>query len=245
MVATASPRSFVPASDRPRRLRSQLESALPRAAGPARAIAGRAGAVAGRLLRADSGRRRVRQPPVHRQELPHRRRRRSRSAYMQFVEEIEPKIKPLFFRAAEEISRLAPPRRQLDAASGTPCWTASGRRTSNCSARRTCRWRRRSPSSSPSTTRSCGAMMVSSAARSTRMQQIARFHEETDRATRQQAWEASTERRLRDREAIEDDLRAAAAASASRSPPTPGCRDYRAFVWKALQAVRLHAGAIA
>jgi oligoendopeptidase F len=77
-----------------------------------------------------------------------------------------------------------------------------------------------------------GAMTVNFRGKEYTQQQLARFVEEPDRTTRQQAWEAGARRRLLDRQAIEDlfdqmlPLRQSMAANA-------GMDNYREFVWKA------------
>jgi len=79
-----------------------------------------------------------------------------------------------------------------------------------------------------------GKMMVNFRGADYTMQQMARFFEDTDRKTRQEAWEATTNRRMKDRDPIETifsslmPLRQKIAANA-------GCSDYRAFTWKALK----------
>src|SRR4029079_6328333 len=66
------------------------------------------------------------------------------------------------------------------------------------------------------------------------MQQMARFSEEPDRATRQEAWELATRRRLVDREKAGElfdkilPLREQIARNAD-------FKDYRAYTWKALK----------
>jgi oligoendopeptidase F len=63
------------------------------------------------------------------------------------------------------------------------------------------------------------------------LQQLGRFTEETDRATREEAWQAGSDRRLQDREKIEDlfdkvlPLRGQIARNA-------GMQTYRDFIWK-------------
>jgi len=77
-----------------------------------------------------------------------------------------------------------------------------------------------------------GAMMVFYRDREYTLQQLARFIEEPDRAVRQEAWELSTRRRMKDRHTIDDifekllPLRDKIASNANVS-------DYRAFCWKA------------
>jgi oligoendopeptidase F len=80
----------------------------------------------------------------------------------------------------------------------------------------------------------CGAMMVQFRGREYTQQQLARFIEEPDRQTRQEAWEAGTTRRLQDREKVELlfeqilPLREQIARNA-------GLSDFRAYMWKSLK----------
>jgi oligoendopeptidase F len=76
-----------------------------------------------------------------------------------------------------------------------------------------------------------GSMVVNFRGRDYTLQQLARFVEEPDRATRQEAWELTVNRRLQDSEAIERTfeqilpLRHQMALNA-------GLPDYRAYIWK-------------
>lgn len=78
----------------------------------------------------------------------------------------------------------------------------------------------------------CGAMMVNFRGRDYTQQQLARFTEEPDRTTREEAWRAGTARRLADREKIEDlfdkvlPLREKIAKNADM-------QTFRDFTWKA------------
>jgi oligoendopeptidase F len=80
----------------------------------------------------------------------------------------------------------------------------------------------------------CGAMTVQFRGTQYTLQQLARFTEETDRGTRQEAWEAATSRRLADRDAIDAifdrllPLRQKIARNAEMI-------DYREYSWKALK----------
>ena len=80
----------------------------------------------------------------------------------------------------------------------------------------------------------CGAMLVDFRGQTYTMQQLARFGEETDRATRQAAFEASAKRRMQDREPIEaifDKLLPLRQQIATNA----GFDNYRSFTWKALK----------
>jgi len=76
-----------------------------------------------------------------------------------------------------------------------------------------------------------GAMMVNFDGREQTIQQMVRYLELPERATREQAWRATTERWMRDRDAVEDifdsTLRLRNQMAANASLP-----DYRALTWK-------------
>jgi oligoendopeptidase F len=77
-----------------------------------------------------------------------------------------------------------------------------------------------------------GAMWVVFRGQEYTLQQLARFIEEPDRNTRQEAWEAGTRRRLIDRSAIDaifEQLLVARETIAKNA----GLSDYRAYAWKA------------
>lgn len=76
-----------------------------------------------------------------------------------------------------------------------------------------------------------GAMEVDFRGKTYTLPRLARFLEEPDRATRQEAWELTAERRLRDREAMDtifDDL----LSLRKRMAENADLPDYRAYVWK-------------
>jgi oligoendopeptidase F len=80
----------------------------------------------------------------------------------------------------------------------------------------------------------CGAMIVSFRGKDYTMQQMARFTEEPDRTTRQEAWEASTRRRLQDRAKVED-LFDRILPLRERIARNAGFANYREYTWKALK----------
>ena len=79
-----------------------------------------------------------------------------------------------------------------------------------------------------------GAMMVEFRGETYTQQQMGRFLEDPNRATRQEAWELANNRRLAERQSLDDifdkmlDLRAQVAANAD-------CDNYRTFIWKAME----------
>jgi oligoendopeptidase F len=153
-------------------------------------------------------------------------------AYLHFVENVEPQIKPLHFQLQRKY--MQSPARAALRGRGTGYaildrkWAADVElfRDENV------------PLETEVTKlvneydKTMGAMIVNFRGRDYTLQQLARFIEEPDRKTRQEAWEASTNRRLQDREKVEAvyekllPLREKIARNA-------GMSDYRAFVWKA------------
>jgi oligoendopeptidase F len=149
-------------------------------------------------------------------------------AYMHFIEEIEPKIKPLYFELQKKY--LASPFLRED----TPAKRILARK-----------WRadvelfrqENVPLETDAAKlnadydKICGAMMVQFRGKEYTMQQMMRFSEEPDRATREEAFRASADRRLADRAKVEEifekllALRAKIAANA-------GLASYRDFAWK-------------
>ena len=125
-----------------------------------------------------------------------------KAAYLDFVENVEPELKPAFF----ELQKKFLASEHADALSGERYdmlkkhWEADVElfREQNV----------------PLETRVtkivtkydevCGEMSVEFDGKEYTMQQMARFQEEPDRDTRERAWRASTDRRLQDREAIDD-----------------------------------------
>jgi oligoendopeptidase F len=150
-------------------------------------------------------------------------------AYLHFVEEVEPRIKPLSFQLQKKFLD-SPGARQLSG----PRYTILVRK-----------WRADvelfREANVPLETeihklnneydKISGAMMVNFRGKEYTLQQLARFVEEPDRRTRQEAWETSTARRLADREQIDGifdrllPLRETIAKNA-------GMADYRAYAWK-------------
>jgi oligoendopeptidase F len=152
------------------------------------------------------------------------------AAYMHYVENIEPNIKPLYFQLQKK-------------------YVEARRRTGLAGQRYTILERRWNadieifrdenvPLETAATKlvteydKTCAKMMVNFRGKEYTLQQLARFIEEPDRPTRQEAWELSVNRRLADREGIEaifDQLLPLRQKLAQNA----GLADYRAFVWKA------------
>jgi oligoendopeptidase F len=150
--------------------------------------------------------------------------------FMQFVEEVEPKIKPLAF-AMQRKYLDSPARKQLDPKRFETLdrrWQAEVEIFREINV----------PIDTQITKKVTeydeinGRMTINFRGKELTMQQAARHLEDPDRATRQEAWEVSSRRRLADVEAIETifesllPLRHKVAQNAELS-------DYRAFQWKA------------
>jgi oligoendopeptidase F len=80
----------------------------------------------------------------------------------------------------------------------------------------------------------CGAMQIEFRGKTYTPQQLGRFVEETDRATREAAWRAGTERRLKDRAAT-DGLFDRLVPLRHKIATNAGMSDFRAYMWKSLK----------
>jgi oligoendopeptidase F len=153
-------------------------------------------------------------------------------AYLHFVENVEPQIKPLHFGLQQKYMQ-SPARKQLTSRDVRyrildRKWAADVElfREENV------------PLETEVTKlvneydKTMGAMVVNFRGQDYTLQQLARFIEEPDRQTRQEAWEASTNRRLADRAKV-DDLFDKLLPLREKIARNAGMADYRAFVWKA------------
>ena len=155
-----------------------------------------------------------------------------KKAFLDFVEHIEPKLKPAMFAlqkkflASEHAAGLAGPRYDILKKK----WQADVDifREENV------------PLETEITKvvtqydEVCGDMMVSFDGGEYTMQQMARFQEETDRALRERAWRAATDRRLADRGRI-DDLFDKVLPMRQRIAENAGFKNYRDYQFKALK----------
>jgi oligoendopeptidase F len=155
-------------------------------------------------------------------------------AFMHYVENIEPKLKPVYFELQKRF--LESPHRD-ELAKRDPRYAILSRK-----------WqadvdifRAENVAIETDVTKLVteydkisGAMTVDFRGKTYTMQQLARFQEETDRATRQEAFEAAQKRRMQDVAAVGGifdkllPLRQAIATNA-------GFSDYRAYTWRALK----------
>ncbi|MGB7158038.1 MAG: M3 family oligoendopeptidase, partial [Tepidisphaeraceae bacterium] len=151
-------------------------------------------------------------------------------SYLRFVEEIDPKIKPLYFELQKKF--LASPHRSALTdgryAMLAQRWTPDVElfRDENV------------PLETEVTKlvneydKTCGAMIVTFRGNEYTVQQMAKFLEEPDRTIREEAFRASVARRLVDKEKIEslfDEILPIRARIAQNA----GLADYRAYTWKA------------
>jgi oligoendopeptidase F len=152
------------------------------------------------------------------------------AAFMHFVENIEPKIKPVYFELQKKF--IASPHRK----------SLTGKRFDMLNRN----WqsevelfRQENVDLETQVTKLVneydkifGSMMVDFRGQTYTPQQMARFLEDTDRTTREEAWRASTDRRLKHRSEIDklyDDLR----PIRDRIAKNAGLSDYRAYAFKA------------
>ncbi len=150
--------------------------------------------------------------------------------FMQFVEEVEPQIKPLFFKLQQKFL-ASPARKQL---TGKRYFVLDRKWATDVEL-----YRDENVPIETDITRIVneydkisGKMMVAFRGKEYTMQQMARFTEEPDRATREEAWLASTERRMQDVEPIETIFEKLLPMREQIAANT-GLPDYRTYCWKA------------
>ena len=152
------------------------------------------------------------------------------AAYMNFVENVEPKIKPIFFQIQKKFLS-SPFRTQLHGQrfellakkwgvdvelfrdENVPIETQITKTVTEYD-------------------KICGEMMVNFQGKDYTLQQMQKFIEKPDRPLRQEAWELVARRRLQDREKIED-LFEQLLPMREKVAKNAGLSDYRAYVWKA------------
>jgi oligoendopeptidase F len=150
--------------------------------------------------------------------------------YMQFVEDIEPNIKPLFF-AIQKKYLACPFRSELK---GKRYETLHRRWGADVALFR----QENVPLETEATRvnteydKICGAMMVDFEGGSYTIQQMARFQEKLDRDVRQRAWQAAANRRLRDADSIEP-LFERLLGLRQRIASNAGLDNFRSVIWLA------------
>jgi oligoendopeptidase F len=156
----------------------------------------------------------------------------AKQAYLDFVEHVEPQLKPRQFRLSEIFlkhpQRAALPKARYEVFDRDNAVTVELFREQNV------------PLETEETKLGqqyqelTGAMTVNFRGEEKTLQQMAPFYEEPDRAVRQQAWELVVNRRLLDAETMEtifDDLMKLRAQIATHA----GCANYRDFAWRKLR----------
>lgn len=153
-------------------------------------------------------------------------------AYMHYVQEIQPKLKPLMFELQRKFA-ASPHRAGLQ----EPKLALLGKRWQadiDLFRQENVPLQTRVTEISTEYGKVMGGMIVEFRGQSYTLQQLARFLEETDRPTREQAWTLATNRRLEARDTIDDlfdkllDLRQQIAANA-------GLSDYREYIWRSMK----------
>jgi oligoendopeptidase F len=150
-------------------------------------------------------------------------------AYLQYVEEIEPRVKPLAF-ALQKRFLESPAAKQL-----------SGQRYAMLMRKWKAEVELFRQENVPLETevtklnneydKVCAVMMAEFRGKEYTLQQMARFLEEPDRQTRREAWELVAKRRLRDREAI-DAIYDKQLPIRQKVAQNAGMGDFRAWAWK-------------
>ena len=153
-------------------------------------------------------------------------------AYLHFVENVDPKLKPLFFELQKRF--LASPARAA--------LVARDRRYAMLERKWQAEVEIFRPQNVPLDTeltklnneydKVTGDQMVTFRGREYTPQQIARFYEDPDRATREAAWQSATDRRLADAERLEA-LFDKQLPLRQRVAENAGLRTYRDYAWKA------------
>ena len=151
------------------------------------------------------------------------------AAFLKFVEQIEPPIKPLFFQLQKKF--VESPHRAGLTAAGCDILARHWQADVEIFREQNVPLQTESEKLINEYDKICGAMMISFRGREYTPQQMGRFLEEPDRATRQEAWIATTERRMRDRAAMEDIFDKLLAIRGQIAANT-GLPDYRAYIWK-------------
>jgi oligoendopeptidase F len=155
-----------------------------------------------------------------------------KKAYLDYVENIEPKLKPVMFRLQKKFLSS----QHADALSGERYDILKKKWQADVEI-----YRDENVPIETQVTKLvtqydeiCGDMIVSFEGREYTMQQMARFQEETDRNLRERAWRAATERRLADRQKI-DELFDQVLPLRQKIAENAGFKNYRDYQFKALK----------
>ena len=150
--------------------------------------------------------------------------------FMQFVEEVEPKIKPLAFALQQKF--LSSPAVSLLDEKRYGILIKQWRTEVELFRPENVQLETQITKLNNDYDKLCGAMMVEFDGKERTMQQMARYAEQTDRGLRQRAWEVSAARRLKDRDAI-DDIFDQLMSVRSKIAENAGMDSYRSYIWKA------------
>lgn len=151
-------------------------------------------------------------------------------AYMNFVENVMPHVKPMIFELQKKY--VASPHREKLDRQRYFVMDRSWKTGVELFRQENIPLETQATKAVTQYNKLCGQMLVNFQGKEYTLQQLARFIEEPDRQVRQQAWELSANRRKQDREAINTifqellDIRQKIAANA-------GLANYRDYIWKA------------
>lgn len=151
------------------------------------------------------------------------------AAYLHFIENVEPELKPLFFEVQKKCVE-SPFSKDLPAAEYEVLlrnWQTDVElfRPENVPLQTEL------TKLSTQYDKICGAMTVEFQGQTYTLPQMSRFLEETDRATRQAAWQAIWERRGQDRERIDEIFQELLTKRHQLAQQT-GLNDFRDYIWK-------------
>ena len=153
--------------------------------------------------------------------------------YMHFIEAVEPRLKPIFF-ALQKKYLASPHRKKLMGKDSKRFFVLDRSWKTDVEL-----FRDENVPLETQVTKQvsqydkiCGAMMVDFEGKQLTMQQMAKFLEKIDRPLRQRAWEASANRRLRDRAALEE-IYDKCRVLRQQIAKNAGLKDYRQFAFKA------------
>lgn len=150
-------------------------------------------------------------------------------AYMHYVEKIDPNIKPIYFELQKKLLAAAK-RTGLDAEPIIAHMVRRWQADVDIYREENIALQVEETKLSTDYGKICGAMMVDYKGEQRTLQQMARFLEETDRPTRQEAWELITARRQADREKV-DGIFDKLVTLRDTMGRNAGHSDYRGYIW--------------
>lgn len=153
------------------------------------------------------------------------------AAYLHFVREIEPKLEPIMFQLKQHYIAEAPPPEPGDDALGQVVMAEKWRmdvqifRPENVALKTEC------TELAKDYGKICGKMTVQFDGATRTLQQMARYLEEPDAQVRREAWVLTAERRLADREPI-DQLFDQLLQRRQQIAANAGFENYRQYIWQ-------------